>query len=441
MFTKSRRRPRLDLVRLAVLFSLLSSVSLVQAADKSEGEASEIAAAAAIGTSAVGLEPASAEATRAKPATPKERWISYSRKGLALKSKDGNFKGQLNIRSQLRFSDPFDAAPRSIPGFDKEEQQNFGFRRARFKAKGNIFRPWLKFSYEHDLVNSRLLTGDITIAKVEWLQFKVGQWKANFSRERVDSSGKQQFAERTIVNRVFTIDRQKGAMLTGRLMKGTRFDSRYYAGMFAGTGRGISSLDESDGQPMMLARYQWNFLGRDMEFSQSDLEYHEKPTASLSFATVSNRSRYTRFSGSGGGQLNGFEKGELGQYSVRQYMEETALKYRGFSFQHELHWKRIIDNKNLTTTHMRGSYFEGGYFFHYLYPKIPRQLELAGRYAFVDHNTAKPDDLLHELGMAANWFFDGHANKLTLEVSRLRLVVAGADPSAVRVRVQWDVSF
>ena len=77
-------------------------------------------------------------------------------------------------------------------------------------------------------MNNRLLTADVTIARFEGLQFKFGQWKANYSRERVDSSGKQQFAERSIVNRVFTLDRQKGAMVTGRLMKGTLGDSRYY---------------------------------------------------------------------------------------------------------------------------------------------------------------------------------------------------------------------
>ena len=168
--------------------------------------------------------------------------IKYSRKGLDIEDRRGNYSARINWRGQIRYSDPFDAGPRNAPGFDKEELTQFRFRRARFKAKGVVFRPWVQYAVEHDLINNRFLTGDLTIAPVDWLQLKVGQWKATYNRERVDSSGKQQFVERSIVNRPFTIDRQPGAMLTGRLMKGTWGDSHYYAGIFTGTGRGISSV-------------------------------------------------------------------------------------------------------------------------------------------------------------------------------------------------------
>ena len=368
--------------------------------------------------------------------------IKYSRKGLDLGDRHGNYTARINWRGQIRYSVPFDAGPRDAPGFDDEELTEFRFRRARFKAKGLVFRPWIQYAVEHDLVNNRFLTGELTIAPLEELQLKVGQWKAEYNRERSDSSGKQQFVERSIVTFPFTIDRQKGAMLTGRLMKGTWGDARYYAGVFAGTGRGVSSVDESDGTPMITARYQWNFLKRDLPYSQSDIEYREKPAASLAFATVSNRSRYTRFSSSGGGQLDGFEPGEVGQYSLRQYLLETALQHKGFSLQQELHWKRVVDNKNLTTTHLRGSYVQAGYFFHHLVPWIPKQLETAGRYAFVDYNTALPDDLLDEWMFVVNWFFWGHANKLSFDVSWLGLDRAvEADLSDTRYRAQWDISF
>ena len=372
----------------------------------------------------------------------RKAWIKYGRKGLDLSDRRGNYSARINWRGQIRYSTPFDAGPRNAPGFDKEELTQFRFRRARFKAKGVVFRPWVQYAIEHDLVNNRFITGSLTIAHLDWLQLKVGQWKATYNRERVTSSGKQQFAERSIVNRPFTIDRQMGSMLTGRLMKGTWGDSRYYAGVFSGTGRGVSPVKENDGTPMLMARYQWNFLKRDLPYSQSDLEYHEKPAASLAFGTVSNRGRYTRFSSSGGGQIIGFEPGEPGQYSLRQYVQETALKYKGFSLQQEFHWKRIVDNKNFTTTYLRGSYVQAGYFFHYFVPWIPKQLQTAGRYAFVDYNTAAPDDLLDEFTFAVNWFFWDHANKLTFDVSRLGLAqTSEPDLAASRYRAQWDITF
>jgi hypothetical protein len=44
--------------------------------------------------------------------------------------------------------------------------------------------------------------------------------------------------------------------------------------------------------------------------------------------------------------------------------------------------------------------------------------------------------------LGANWFFAGHANKLTVDFSRLSLdQITGSDLVDYRVRVQWDVSF
>ena len=84
------------------------------------------------------IEPAALGATE----ETQEKQVKYSRKGLEIKGRDGNYTTRINWRSQLRYSYPFDAAPRNSEGFDKEEVRDFGFRRARFKAKGAVFRPW-----------------------------------------------------------------------------------------------------------------------------------------------------------------------------------------------------------------------------------------------------------------------------------------------------------
>ena len=393
-----------------------------------------------------GVEPTEAE--RLKDDEEKRRFFSYSRKGLQIGEKGkGGFSAKVNIRSQMRFSS-FRSAPRTESQFARETESDYRFRRARFKADGHAFVPWVKYKYEHDLVNTLVLDARMTIGKWEWLQFRFGQWKVDYSRERMESSGKQQFADRSIVNRAFTLDRQKGATVLGRLMKGTRGDSRYYIGVFAGNGRGFRTapgkldLNHDDGSPMVMARYQWNFLGRDVGLSQSDLEYSEKPAASLSFGTARNRSRYTRFSSSGGGQLDGFELGQPGQYSLRQFMEEATLKYRGLSLQHELHWKTIEDNVNITKTNMRGAYVQAGYFFHHLLPRIPKQLELGGRYGIVDPNRVAHNDVQKELAFVVNWYFYGHGNKLTFDTSRYSLGRNGADDlHDTQARLQWDVSF
>ncbi len=413
-------------------------------------EGGELLAGSAKATPAATALPEEPMAERdLKESEEKPKLFRYSRSGLRIGEKGkGKFVAKVNVRSQMRFSSPFQSAPRKASHFTRAEEQDFRFRRARFKMEGHAFAPWVQYKYEHDLVGTRVLDARMTIGKWEWMKFRFGQWKVDYSRERMDSSGKQQFADRSIVNRAFTLDRQKGATVLGRLMKGTLGDSRYYVGVFTGNGRGFRTrpgaeeLDHGDGSPLVMARYQWNFLGRDVGHSQSDLEYHDKPAAALSFGTARNRSRYTRFSSSGGGQLDGFKLGRPGQYALRQFMEEATMKYRGLSLQHEFHKKRIEDTVSANMTYMRGGYVQAGYFFHHLFPRVPKQLEVGTRYAMVDPSRARGNDLQKETVIVVNWFFYGHGNKLTFDTSRFSLgQMEGSDLKDTQVRLQWDVSF
>ena len=377
----------------------------------------------------------------------KDGTVRIGRKGVRVRSGGGGFKAEMHLRSQIRFSTPFTSAPRRNGDFSRTNERDVRFRRARFKANGELFRPWITFKTEYDLVGTRLLDGNVTIQKWDWLQFRFGQWKTEYGRERVDSSGRQEFADRSIVNRQFTIDRQKGLQVLGRLMKGTLADSRYYAGVFSGNGRGFrrsgaGRLDNRDGSPMWFARYQWNFLREDPGFSQTDVEYHESPVAAVAVAAVSNRSRFTRFSGSGGGRLDGFEVGVPGQFAVRQIGEDFVLKYRGLFLQQEFHWKNVRDRVHHRITRMRGATVQGGYFPHHVASWVPEELELGLRLAAVDPDRARHDDRVTEFSFVVNWFLEGHDNKLTFDVGRFALAQAdGAYRSAIQFRMQWDVSF
>ena len=402
-------------------------------------------AAAAVIRPAVPLEDEEREplVKRLKPTRP----LRYSRKGLEIGSEEGVFRARINVRSQLRFSSPFADAPRRETDFSRAADESFGFNRARFKVEGHIGKPWLEYKYEHDLVGNRLLDARFTVAKWDWLQVSAGQWKAEYSRERVDSSGRQQFAERSIVNRAFTVDRQKGVMLHGRVGKGEWWDSQYYSGVFTGNGRGLyqrelTQRNHEDGGALWVNRFQWNAAGGGVGFSQSDVARTQTPALSLAVASARNRSRYTRFSSSGGGQLDGFSAGEPGQYSIRQELVEAAFKYRGFSTQNEYHWKRVRDNVSGRVVPLRGAVVQGGYFLHEAWKAVPRQLEIGVRKAFVAPDARVSAVRRREIAAVANWFFEGHDNKLTVDFSRFSLGrSAGADMHDVQVRTQWEYTF
>lgn len=387
--------------------------------------------------------------------------VSHGKKGFRFETADGKFQTNLLWRAQMRFTSPTTGDPRQIGNFNDNSQNTFEGRRLRMKIGGHAYQPWLKYYFEVDLqptrdfddgsanASSRVIDWRADIAKYDFLGLRVGQWKINYNRERVDSSGRQQFVERSIANRVFTIDRQVGAQLQGRLFKGTPADMRYWAGVYTGEGRGVRN---DDNNLMTMARLQWNFLGRDLKWRQTDVEFTEKPTGSFSLATASNTGRCTRWSSSGCGNLDGFSNAAgaaNGQYDVDQWTQGSAFKYRGFSFQQEFHKKTVDDNVASTSSDLTGGYVQAGYFFHNLIPAFPKELELATRYAYVKEPNVvdmNEDNKRKEFTVGANWFFAGHNNKITADFSHLTLDAMDENrvnqkESEDRVRVQWDVSF
>lgn len=365
--------------------------------------------------------------------------LSHGDKGFEFNSSDGNYQMQIQFRGQFRLAYPTDSDPITLSDFQKE-QLYLRVNRARMKVGGHAFNPSLKYYLEYDLFGANLLDFRLMLEKLPYLKLKVGQWKAQYNRERVISSGKQQTMERSIINRPFTLDRQQGISVFGRLDGNGLADFNYWASIFMGTGRGARENDDEN--PMFMTRWQWNFTGKPLDFSGSDLKYHKKFTAILALAGVTNRSPYTRFSTAGGGQLEGFEEGVAGQYRVNQWMEETAGKYKGFSWQQEFHWKQINDKVNITTSTLVGNLFQLGYFPHYKWEKFPEKIELYGRHAFYDPDLTQDEDYQQEYSAGINWFINGHANKLTAEYSYFYYSLETDQlQRGSRVRLQWDVSF
>ncbi len=392
---------------------------------------------------------------------------SHGKKGFRLETRDGNWQTNLQWRFQFRFTNPYRSDPRSVSSFEADDQSTFELRRVRMKIGGHGYRPWLKYYFEVDLqptrdttdssasASARVIDWRVDIARFDQIGLRVGQWKIDYNRERVDSSGRQQFVERSIVNRTFTIDRQMGVSLRGHLFEGTPADLRYAFGAFTGEGRGVQN---DDNNLMYAGRVQWNFLGRDLALRQTDVERTEKPTGSLAAGGMMNRGVCTRWSSSGCGNLDGFagpggEPGDAvpGQFQTYQAVGELAFKWQGFSLQNEWHWKRVLDEELRAAnpaqqSDLYGVYAQSGLFFHEIIAPIPEQLEVAFRYARVrepNRDDLTVDNERQEFTPGLNWFFAGHNNKLTADYSYLTLVdeVNGSEPSDHRVRLQWDVSF
>ncbi|HTE23291.1 OprO/OprP family phosphate-selective porin [Flavitalea sp.] len=372
--------------------------------------------------------------------TAKYLQARYTDKGIEFQTRDNKFLFQLQSRLQFRFATPGDQDPLTFDDYNLEKRRIFKINRARLKVGGHVFQPWLKYYWEYELSQANLLDFRIMLEKWKWLSLKVGQWKLEFSRERFISSGEQQMVDRSLINRPFTADRQQGIELYGHLKGKGIADFNYWAAVLTGTGRGNTINDDEN--LMYFGRIQWNFLGRPVEFEGGDIEYHEKPAAIIAVAGLTNRSPYTRFSQSGGGSLTGFPDDVPGRYRVNQLNLESALMFRGFSWQSEWHHKDIIDKINGdSTTVLTGYYLQAGYFFHYLLHWFPKQLETAIRHAEYRPNSGIKENWQKETSLAFNYFFRGHKNKLTAECSHFgfqdkTLPLA----NGWRFRLQWDIS-
>ncbi|WP_215224584.1 OprO/OprP family phosphate-selective porin [Echinicola shivajiensis] len=370
--------------------------------------------------------------------------IQYTSKGFQFTSPDSKYRLQIGGRLQFRYAYPGDQDPVTFDDFEEQTRNIFKINRARLKVGGFAHQPWLKYYFEYELSSNRLLNFEVMVEKYKWLSFRAGQWKVDYSRERSISSGKQQMLERSIINRPFTLDRQQGVSAYGRVDQGNLLDFNYSLSILTGSGRG--ARDNDDRHLMYVGKVYWNFLGDGVDMSGSDIDYLDKPQASIAVAGATNTSMYTRFSSSGGGDLEGYEDiGQPGQYQVDQYVIESAFEYKGFSWQSEYHQKRIKDTRGWAADHyLWGYYGQGGYIFNHNGGTHKGTLmEVAGRYAYYRPDKAIPRNSTEEYALAFNMFFDGHRSKLTTDVTYFDFDRGSMDrrASSWRVRVQYDFSF
>ncbi len=385
--------------------------------------------------------------------------ISYGKTGFAFRTDDEKFSLAIQNRIQARFAEPFDSDPRSLNDLERDEN-SFMIRRARTKLSGHAYVPWLKYYMQYDWSQPVLRDLSLTVDQYKWAQVRVGRGKVSYNNERVTSSGNQQFVNRSIVNDIFTVDRQQGIEVKGNLFADKWYDLTYYAGAY--TGLGVGERNNDDGSMMYSGRLQWNALGGEMKFSQSDIEYHEQPALNISVAANTNKSKCTAFetdsrscrrltdlNAAGNARYrdpsNTAAAGaQNGQYEIDQMLAEVNFKWRGFSLLHELHSKKIKDTvNNDAETKLLGGFVQAGYFPHRWLSAIPPEVEIAGRYAVVDMDTNRSNDKQTEFSAVVNYFLEGHFNKLSLQLSRLSvenpvLVEKGSEN---RIWAQWDLSF
>jgi len=246
-------------------------------------------------------------------------------------------------------------------------------------------------------------------------QLMLGQDKVQFARQEITSSGAQQFVDRSFVVDAFKPSYDTGLNLHGDIMKGR---IKYDAGIFGGAGQSTRNLDNMNALNFRIAV---NPFG-DMKYSEADLESSPTPLMSVGASYYMNELQKTAadkfdtnaisYASSNGwlgkniGIFNATEKVSIDQLGI-----DAAFKWQGLSLQGEYFWARGEGNTSNKDVFAQGFYAQAGYFI------LPKHLEIAMRYAWMDPNRDLKNNLTSEIQGAVSYYFFDHNLKLQADMT------------------------
>ena len=279
---------------------------------------------------------------------------------------------------------------------------SFLIRRARLKFGGHIYSSKLKYKIELGLSNKDLGKADATTnqapkmildAVLKWNFYEnfvlwAGQTKLPGNRERVVSSQKLQFVDRSLVNSRYNIDRDIGIQLRHKNKVGAKGVMKQMFSISIGEGRDI--IVPNIGGYDYTARLEYlpfgEFASKGDYFS-SDLSREATPKLAFGASYDLNKGASRQRGQLGRFMING--DGSIVTNDLSTVFVDAMFKYKGFSFLGEYANKVAAENKvaireDLSTIKYltgNGLNLQAGYLFK-------NNFEVAGRYT-----TVAPDDL------------------------------------------------
>lgn len=363
---------------------------------------------------------------------------SYGPNGLTLETPGSGFSAVVGLRNQIRFTTPFTVVPTEPGRIPMLRTDDFRVNRSRLRINGHLFSPTVRYQFQADFVEERVRDLSITWDLRDWLRVRGGRWKAVVNRERTESSSAQQLVDRSILDRWFTLGRQQGVEVSGRVATATPWVGTYFAGAFRGVdARGGAAL------PVWVGRYEWTYKGRSLPAWQGDPAVTPDLRVAVGATAARTESAYAFYAGSGvGASLSVLPPGPSDRFRTRQYAGDVSVRWRGASFQAEAHRKAVRRTVSGDDRTLLGAYVQGGVLASTLWGRLPRRLEFAARTAVIDPDHAVGRDHHEERVGGINWYANGHRHKVTADVSQLRFTTpTGVQSTDVRTRLQWDVTF
>ena len=343
--------------------------------------------------------------------------VSWKDGKTTIKSKSA----ELNIsnRLQVRATDE----DREIEPANDPDRTSFTIRRMRTKFDGWVYTKDLTYELQFDtaqqtnLLQDANVNYDFTKGK-KFFMVKAGQYKVPFGRQQQTSSGSQQFVDRSVVSDTYARGRDIGVQLWG-----TPYNSKidWRVGVFNGNGRTVTRNDNDDLQ--LNARLMWQPFG-DVKYSESDFEASAKPLLALA-VDYEGSTREVAAAGTTAAHQN--------EQSIIGY--DVVFKFKGLSLFAE-NFERENDRSLVTLADFDDAGFvaQAGYFV------IPQHFELALRYGDLDPNKDRDNDERLEKGVAVNYFWNKHNNKLQADYREIETQGTRTTKDK-EVRLQYQIIF
>ena len=332
----------------------------------------------------------------------------------------------------------------------------FLIRRARLKFGGFVLNPKVKYKIELGLTNkdqgkvasdNNMAPKMILDAVVKWNFYKnftlwAGQTKLPGNRERVISSANLQLVDRSLVNKVFNIDRDMGVHLRHYFTLGKNFTVVESLAMSQGEGRNLVQDN--------LGGYQWTarvevypfgkFKGKG-DYVGGAVKRQQTPKLAIGATYDINNNAVKDRSNMGSYML--IDDG-LGYYetNINSIFIDAMFKYQGFSFMAE-YANRQADNPIAVNSDGSetgdvvdvgdGLNLVSGYLFD-------NDVELTGRYTTISlDKEITGSDLQSQYTFGLSKYFKGHKLKVQTDVSYLD--IENNDTSGLMYRMQFELHF
>ncbi len=365
---------------------------------------------------------------------------------LALRTPDGNFAMKLGAR--LHFRHDYQARER------RDDVSSFLVRRGKLAVEGHAWRPRLGYKVQLDFAKRDDPLEDFYVdyRRFEAATFRFGQFKVPFDRQRILSSARMQFPDRSVASEAFDLDRDVGIQVLGGWRDGL---VQWNLAVLNGGGENVAN-DNID--YLYVARLLVSPWG-PAPMEEGDIRRGPpRVTFGGGFAydlAPTDIAARTGVDADAAGTLEDRDgDGDVDNVAVVLVGAELTAHWRGASLQGEYFWRREDPGAEAIGPDrtFRGFYAQAGYWV------LPRRVELAARASWAephhygatlaDRQSNLPETTSEYSGVVTYARF-GQDLKLQLEYAFTRELDIGAtadvaetfDRDAHRVRTQLQLNF